>query len=451
MDKNKMGFWAVAAIGVGGMVGGGIFAVLGLSVQMARGGAPVAFLLAGAVALFTSYSYARLSVTYPSQGGTVTFLDRAFGPGLFTGTMNVLLWISYIVMLSLYSYAFGSYGAALFPAGSQTFWKHALISVSILGITALNLLSAKVIGEAEEWIVAVKVAILLFFVGVGVWSVDATRLALSHWAASFQLIAGGMIIFLAYEGFELIANTAKDVRAPEKTLPRAYYAAMVFVILLYILVAAVTIGNLPIAQIVDAKDYALAMAAKPFLGRSGYLLITIAALLSTTSAINATLYGAARLSFIIARDGELPALLERKVWNEPVEGLLITTGVTLFVANLFDLSSISTMGSSGFLLIFASVNGANALLAKETKSRRWIPITGAVLCLGALGSLLYQTAKDDPSRLLVLLAMIGLAFVVEAGYRVLRGRKLRLRGYSSSSPPVSNCSNRASTSSSRRS
>jgi amino acid transporter len=425
-DENKMGYWGVVAIGVGGMVGGGIFAVLGLSVQMARGGATVAFLLAGVVALFTSYSYARLSVTYPSQGGTVTFLDQAFGPGLFTGTMNILLWISYIVMLSLYSYAFGSYGAALFPTGSQTFWKHVLISGSIVGITALNLLSAKVIGEAEEWIVAVKIAILLLFVALGVWSVNTMRLAPSQWAASFHLIAGGMIIFVAYEGFELIANTAKDVRRPEKTLPRAYYSAMVFVIFLYALVAAVTIGNLPVAQIVDAKDYALAAAAQPFLGRSGYLLITIAALLSTTSAINATLYGAARLSFIIAKDGELPVVLERKAWNEPVEGLLITAGVTLFVANLFDLSSISTMGSSGFLLIFAFVNGANAVLAKKTNSRRWIPVTGAVLCFGALGCLLFQTAKDDPARLWVLLAMIGLAFLVEAGYRVIKGRTLRL-------------------------
>lgn len=89
------------------MVGGGIFAVLGLSVELAKGGAPVAFLIAGIVALVTSYSYARLSVTYPSQGGTVAFLDRAFGPGLLTGSANILLWISYIVMLSLYSYAFG--------------------------------------------------------------------------------------------------------------------------------------------------------------------------------------------------------------------------------------------------------------------------------------------------------------------------------------------------------
>ena len=118
-DSGKLGYWEVTAIGVGGMVGGGIFAVLGLSVNLTHGGAPVAFLIAGLVALITSYSYTRLSVTFPSQGGTVAFLDRAFGPGLITGSMNILLWISYMVMLSLYAFAFGSYGASLFP-GSTT-------------------------------------------------------------------------------------------------------------------------------------------------------------------------------------------------------------------------------------------------------------------------------------------------------------------------------------------
>ncbi|UCE28374.1 MAG: amino acid permease, partial [Candidatus Coatesbacteria bacterium] len=107
---GKIGFWAVFAIGVGGMVGGGIFAVLGLSVELAGGGTPVAFAVAGVVALITSYSYAKLSVTYPCQGGTVEFLNQAFGPGWVTGGLNTLLLLSYVVMLSLYSYAFGSYG-----------------------------------------------------------------------------------------------------------------------------------------------------------------------------------------------------------------------------------------------------------------------------------------------------------------------------------------------------
>lgn len=425
-DTGKMGFWSVVAIGVGGMVGGGIFAVLGLSVQLTHGAAPIAFLIAGLVALVTSYSYTRLSVTYPNEGGTVAFLDNAFGPGFFAGTMNILLWISYIVMLSLYAYAFGSYGSALFFEGSQPLWKHVLISGSILAITGLNLLSARLIGEIESWIVAVKIAILLLFVVAGASTVDPTRLLPAQWSSPLQIVAGGMIIFLAYEGFELIANTADEVQNSDRTLPRAFYAAVGFVICLYIMVAAVTIGNLSVDSIVNAKDYALAAAARPFLHRSGYILIAIAALLSTASAINATLYGAARLSYIIAKDGELPESLEHRVWNEPVEGLLITAGVTLVIANLFDISSISMMGSAGFLLIFAAVNGANALLARETDSRRWIPILGVVFCLGALGSLIWEIGRKSPSHLWILLVMLLLAFLIEGGYRLVKARRLQM-------------------------
>ena len=300
MSKSReehLGYWEVTAIGVGGMVGGGIFAVLGLSVELTSGGAPVAFLFAGIVALVTAYSYARLSVTYPSQGGTVAFLDRAFGSGVLTGSANILLWISYIVMLSLYAYAFGSYGASFFPPASQLLWKHILITASIVGITGLNLLNARLIGEAEDWIVLVKVVILGLFIGVGVWGIDGAKLVPSAWSPPLHLVAGGMIIFLAYEGFELIANTAQDVRSAAKTLPRAFYSSVGFVIVLYVLVAVVTVGTLPVDKIVEAKDYALAEAARPSLGQSGFILIAITAMLSTASAINATVYGSERRTF----------------------------------------------------------------------------------------------------------------------------------------------------------
>jgi amino acid transporter len=425
-EDRKLGYWEVTAIGIGGMVGGGIFAVLGLSVDLTRGGAPMAFLLAGIVALVTSYSYTRLSVTYPSQGGTVAFLDRAFGPGLLTGSANILLWISYIVMLSLYAYAFGSYGASLLPSSSQTFWKHVFISGSVIGITGLNMLSARLIGEAEDWIVLIKLAILGLFIAAGIWGIDSVRLAPSAWPSPLNLVAGGMIIFLAYEGFELIANSAQDVRMPARTLPRAFYSAVCFVLVLYVLIAVVTVGTLPVAQIVGAKDYALAEAARPFLGRTGFVLIAVAAMLSTASAINATLYGTARLSYIIAKDGELPRALAGKVWDEPVEGLLITAVVTLCIANFVDLSSISTMGSAGFLLIFAAVNGANAILAAETQSKRWLSLLGIGLCLSALASLLWQTAKSSPGKLWVLLVMAGAAFFIEITFRITTGRTISL-------------------------
>jgi amino acid transporter len=434
-EKN-LGYWEVTSIGVGGMVGGGIFAVLGLSVKLTGGGAPVAFLLAGIVALFTSYSYARLSVTFPSQGGTVAFLDRAYGPGLLTGGVNILLWISYIVMLSLYAYAFGSYGASLFPAGSQPFWKHVLITGSIVAITGLNLLNAKLIGEAEDWIVLIKVVILLLFIGVGIWGIDSHRLAPAAWSSPLKLVAGGMIIFLAYEGFELIANTAQDVKNAEKILPWAFYSSVGFVIVLYVLVAIVTVGSLPVDKLVAAKDYALAEAARPSLGQTGFLLIAVAAMLSTASAINATVYGAARLSYVIAKDGELPDIMEKKVWGKPVEGLLITAGFTLLIANLADLSSMSTMGSAGFLLIFAAVNGANALLAKDTGSRSWISLIGVGFCLCALGSLLWQTAVTTPGKLWILFIMVGASFLIEITFRLTTGRTIHLpKNPSKGTPP----------------
>jgi amino acid transporter len=423
--KGKLGLWAVVAIGVGGMVGGGIFAVLGLAVELAHGGTPVAFALAGAVALLTTYSYAKLSVAYPSRGGTVTFLDRAFGAGMLTGSLNVLLWLSYVVMLSLYAFAFGSYGARFLPQAWQATGTHVLISLSVILIAGLNLLNVGLIGKAEEWIVAVKLAILLFFVAVGLASIKTSHIAPASWSPPLQLAAGGMIIFVAYEGFELIANTAKDVRNPARTLPRAYCTAVGFVIALYVSVALVAVGNLSVHKIVAAKDYALAEAARPFLGQAGFALIAVAAMLSTASAINATLYGTARLSYCIARDGELPAVLERKVWGKPAEGLLITAGLTLFVANALDITSIATLGSAGFLLIFAAVNAANARHASHTNSRAWISGGGAGACVAAFGALVWQTARTGPGKLWVLAAMVALAVMIEGGYRLAK-REIRL-------------------------
>jgi amino acid transporter len=274
--RDNIGFLAIVSIGIGGMVGGGIFAVLGLAVQLAHGGTPVALLVAGLVALLTSYSYAKLAVAYPSEGGTVEFINQAFGGGILTGALNVLLWISYIIMLSLYAYAFGSYGSSFFPEALQPIIKHLMISVIIILLTVLNILGSTLVGEAEEWIVGFKLGILILFIAVGFWGVSMTNLDLGQWTPTPDLMAGGMIIFLAYEGFELIANSAGDVKNAARILPRAFYTSVIFVILLYILVSAVTVGNLPVIKIVAAKDYALAEAARPFLGQFGFTLIAIA-------------------------------------------------------------------------------------------------------------------------------------------------------------------------------
>ena len=413
-SKSPLGYWSVVSIGIGGMVGGGIFAVLGLAIQLAHDGAPLAFALAGLVALITAYSYVCLSVEYPSQGGTVIFINRAFGTDYFSGSLNVLLCLSYVIMLSLYAYAFGSYGASFFPLPLHALMKHVLLSFIIIVLTGLNMMGAKVVGKSEIGIVALKIAILIFFISIGIFYADFEVLKPTNWAPPLQLIAGGMIIFLAYEGFELIANAAQDVQSPKKVLPYAYYSSVIFTIILYVLIAAVTLGTLDLHLLIAARGYALAASAKTFLGDAGFSLIGIAALLSTASAINATLYGTSRIVHILAQAGQLPKFLETKGKDQPIESLLLLASLTLVIANFFDLSSIATMGSAGFLLIFAAVNLANLRLYKTTNCYRIIPLFGVITCLLALAALIWQTLETSPYNILVLLVMIILAFCISS-------------------------------------
>ncbi len=423
MERGNIGLWGTVAIGVGGMVGGGIFAVLGLSVELAGGGAPLAFLLAGLVALLTANSYVHLTLAFPNRGGTVTFLNEAFGTGMLSGGLNVMLWLSYLVMLALYAQAFGSYGSSFATGPAHEAVRHLLLSAVVVIITALNMFGADVVGRAETVIVGLKVAILLVFVGAGALAIHASRLAPTTWSSPLALAAGGMLIFLAYEGFELIANAAEDVRDPEKTLPLAYHLAVGFVVALYVAVALVAVGAVPAATLVDAKDYALAVAARPSLGEAGFALIAVAAMLSTASAINASLYGAARVSFVIASSGELPEELEHKVWNRPIEGLLITGGATLVLANLVPLASIAAVGSAGFLLIFTFVNVASARLARRTGARRSVSWLAATASAAALLTLLAQVIREHPAQLWFVAGLSILAFGGERLYRTVARRR----------------------------
>ena len=231
----------------------------------------------------------------------------------------------------------------------------------------LDVAGASTVARAERYVVVIKLTILLLFV-VGMLGVSATRIGPDQRSPPLSLVAGGMIVFLAYEGVELIANAAEDVDDPGRTLTRAYDISVLFVLVLYVLVAVVAVGSVPVAQLVGAKDDALAVAARPALCPAGFVLIGVAAMLSTASAINATLDGSARMTYTIAKARELPAQLERPIWNQPLEGLILTAVATLVLANVMDLASISPMGSAGFLLIFATVNAAEARTSKERGS-----------------------------------------------------------------------------------
>jgi len=427
-DDADLGLWAIVAVGVGGMVGGGIFAVLGLSVQLTDGAAPIAFALAGTVAALTASSYSRLTVRYPSRGGTITYLNEAFGGGLLSGGLNILLWLSYVIMLSLYASAFGSYFASTFVGADAATWvSRVALSAVVLGLTILNGASAADVGRAEELIVAVKIAILAVFVVAGLTVVEPARLAPSEWASPASIVGGGMLIFVAFEGFELIANSAEDTADPARTLPKAFAISVGGVTMLYVLVAVVTVGVLTLPQIRAASDFVLAEAARPRFGQVGFTVIGVAALLSTASAINATLYGATRLTYSVAKAGELPAPFAHRLRGGLGEGLIITSALTLVLANTIDLGQISTVGSAGFLIVFAAVNLAQHRLRRNGDSAV-LPALGMLGCTIAFIALIYQAASDDLVAVVLVAGTVAGAFGAELAFRRWSGRAITSAG-----------------------
>ena len=221
------------------------------------------------------------------------------------------------------------------------------------------------------------------------------------------------MLFIGYEGFGLVTNAARDMRDPRTMLPRALYTSVILVIIIYLAVSLTVSGNLTDAQIEQAKDYALAEAAKPFLGEFGFRLIAIAALFSTASAINATLFGSANVCYMIARDGELPGRLAGSVWKGATGGLLLTAGLVVLVTLGFDLSGIAMMGSAAFLLVYAAVNAGHLRVLKETGANAIIVWLSLITCLAMFVMLCIYTWRQQPAAIVAL--VIIAARVVRGG------------------------------------
>lgn len=399
--SDSLGFMDAFSIGIGGIVGGGIFATIGLAIVESKGATYMSFLIGGVVALLTAYSYLRLSVTYPSKGGTVTFVNRAFGEGLFTGSLNTLLVISYVVLLAVYAYAFATYTAAtFFPKSGYEFWHKVLTCGIMILLAVINFIGPSIAERSEGFFNISKLLILLTFVVLGLIAGDLSfeRLGPADWVSAPQIVATGMLVFISYEGFELIANVSDQVRDKEKNLSYAYFGSVITAMVFYMFIIVVVIGHLSFSAITDSRDYALSAAANVFMGKTGFVLLSIGAILATASAINAGLFGASKLPLMLAKEGEAPKRYERKIWGRYPVGLAVIAVLVLLIANFLELHALAAAASTGFILIFLMVNIANAKLAKKTGSRRWICILGVLVCFAALLILLIQIARDPAHR-----------------------------------------------------
>jgi len=426
-QTKGLGALSAMSIGIGAMIGGGLFAVTGLTIEVTHGAAPLAFVIAGIIALLTSYSYLKLSLRYPGNGGTVMFLNRGFGNGTLTGALNIVLSLSYVVMLAVNAYAFGSYGASFAAQENHALWRHGLSSAILLLLAGANWIGADLVIRSENLMNLVKILLLILFIGIGFAANEPfawDRMSSNHYVSSLGLVSGAMIIFLNYEGFELIANVAEEVEDRRRSLPIAYFGAVLLVLVLYVLIVAVVLGHMSIAQVIPVSDHVLSNAAAVFMGRTGFVLVALTAMLATSSAINAIYYSSSRLIGSIAHDGQLPRRLERPFYGRPLRGMLWFTLLALALVNLAPLHAIAVMASTGFLLIFMAVNFAHVLLAAETGGARWISWIGTLACALALFIMLLEVDENPHShyQVWIVLGFIISALTIEIVYRKLTGR-----------------------------
>ena len=422
--SGQIGMVAAVSIGIGGMVGAGIFSILGVVAQAAGNAMWLAFAIGGVVALLSTYSYAKLGATFPSAGGAVHFLVKSFGDGVLAGGLNLFMWAGYIISLALYATAFGGYAATFVTTTPSPLLLKSLAVACVVLLTVVNALGAKFMGRSETVIVAVKVAILVLFAAVGLWFIRPGYLSPELWPETKSILFGAGLLFIGYEGFGLITNAAADMRNPRKMLPRALYTSVILVIILYLAVSLTVTGNLSDFEIERAKDYALAEAAKPFLGELGFRLIAIAALFSTASAINATLFGSANVCYMIARDGELPVGLSRTEWKQATGGLFLTAGLVVVVMLSFDLAGIAMMGSAAFLLIYAAVNAGHLKVLPATGANAILVWLSLLTCLVMFAILCVYTYQQQPAALVALVIIAVASFAAEWAYRRWTGRRI---------------------------
>ena len=411
----KLDLKQMIAMGVGGMVGGGIFSVLGLAIAQAGHAAPIAFALGGVIALLTGYSYARLGLTFRSDGGSFTYLEKAFRSPYVAGIGGWLLLAGYIGTLALYAFTFGIYGAAMLGSDGDPAMHHFLQSFVLLLFLAINLYGVRETGNAELLIVTAKVLILLLFAVIGLLYVKVDHLLPVFDQGEQGVLMAAALIFVAYEGFELIPNAVNDMEDPQRNLTPAIMWSIAIAIVIYVTVSLVAVGNLLPDEVIRYKEYALAVAAKPFLGEAGFLLIGLAALFSTASAINATLFGTARLGRVMAKEKALPAVFgfRRKQNNIPWVSLMVITVVTLVFVNSSDLTLISSFASATFLLIFAAINLSALRLRKQIGIGLPVTLCGLIFSLASLLALLVYLWQSDAASLLKLSLIYGGVIIAE--------------------------------------
>jgi amino acid transporter len=414
------------SMGVGAMVGAGIFALLGEASTIAGSAVYISFILGGIVALSSAYSLGKLGAAFPSSGGIIEYLAQAYGVGFFTGIISVMLYLSAIVSLCLIAKAFSNYAVTFVPTSALSIW-HPIISAAIIVLFVIvNLKGAKDVAVWERLTVALKFIVLSGFSIAGIMFLNPELLAPRNYPPSSSVLYSLAITFFAFEGFRVITNTAEDMPDPSSTLPKAMMAAVVLVMVLYVAISFSVFGNLPVEEVIAAKDFALAQAALPVFGDIGFTVVTVTALIATASAINANLYSVTNVTYQLAKNGELPEAFGVPIAHSK-EGLVISGMLVIVLTLLFDLTEIAAIGSISVLFVHAVTHIGHLRIAEKTGASRLLVMIAAALCLAAMILALVYVNKESSQVGIILLSFLIIAGFVELFLRIIHKRDVKPR------------------------
>lgn len=426
-SQKPIGFWSAVSMGVGAMVGAGIFALLGEASAISGSAVYISFIIGGVIALFSGYSLGKLGARYPSSGGIIEYLSQAYGVGFFTGTMGVMLYFSAIVSLSLIAKAFGNYAATMIPIKSFTTLGHHGFSIGIIVLFVLiNLRGAKDVAVWERITVGIKFIVLTGLSIAGMCYLKPNLLSPDLYPPTSDIFFSLAITFFAFEGFRVITNTAEDMPDPAKTLPRAMMVSILLVMMLYVAIAFVVFGNLPVERVIAAKDFALAEAALPIFGQVGFTVVAITALIATASAINANLYAVTNVTYQLAKDGELPAEFGKPIGHSR-EGLIISGLLIIVLSLLFDLSEIAAIGSISILFVHTVTHIGHLKIIAETAGSVTLVTMAALLSFVAMMLALIYITKTSPYVVYILVGFVLISALTEITMQKWAKREIQPR------------------------
>lgn len=406
--SHPMNVWSVSAIGIGAMVGAGIFALLGEAAVAAGRDTFIAFLLAGVVAQLSGYSYAKLATRYPDAGGITSYLDAGFGPGRLSGTVSVMFLLVLAGANALVAKAFGGYAASLLFGTTSSLWVDILATAIIVVFVALNAGNEAAVGKVELVLVGIKLIILVVLTIAG-FTVMVGKPVVEHPGPGLiGLIDTVGLTFLAYAGYGMMTNASASVARPQVTIPRAIFLAITSVMVLYVGLAIVVVGSLTPAQLAQYTGTAVAEAARPVLGHTGFVIVAIGALLATASAINGNFYGMMQMAPALARTGHLPRMFGVAVWGSCTRGMMLAVAALLVVMNIFDLSALAHIVSATFLIAYLSVHVAHWRVLDQTGGSRLLVGIGILAMGSVLALFLWSTAVSQPwSFAVIVLFVVG--------------------------------------------